>query len=145
MNLDWEVPGFSKPQSVGSRDWGSEDLLEISSKKWSLKRLFLKKGSKGGLQFHRLKDEGGYLVSGQLLVRFGTPGMNLQKKILYPGDSFHFPPLCIHQEEALSDCLIIEVSTPHFNDRVRVEDLFDINNDSLGGLPSTDLQDIDFR
>ena len=32
-------------------------------------------------------------------------------------------------------CKIIEASSPHFNDRVRVESLFGIKDD--GGLPST--------
>ena len=46
---------------------------------------------------------------------------NSDKKILKKGDVFHFPPKMIHQEKALTNCKIIEVSTPHFNDRVRVE------------------------
>ncbi len=145
MTQDWLSPVFGKPQSVGDRDWGTEDLLEIASKKWSLKKLFIKKGSKGGLQYHRLKDEGGYLLSGKLLIRYGFPDTGLEEKVLAPGDSFHFPPMCIHQEEALSDCLILEVSTPHFNDRVRVEELFGIDNKDLDGLPSTNLSDIEQR
>ena len=145
MNHSWTAPTFSEPQSVGSRDWGTEELLELASKEWMLKKLFIKKGSKGGLQYHRLKNEGGYLVSGQLLVRFGFPNTGLEERVLNPGDSFHFPPMCIHQEEALSDCLILEVSTTHFNDRVRVEDLFDIKDKTLGGLPLTKLHDIEHR
>ena len=42
-------------------------------------------------------------------------------KILSKGKIFHFPPGVIHQEKALTDVEIIEASTPHFNDRVRVE------------------------
>ena len=85
------------------------------------------------------------MVSGQLLVRFGFPDTVLEEKILGPGDTFHFPPMCIHQEEALSDCLILEVSTPHFNDRVRVEELFGIDSNALAGLPSTNIHDIEHR
>ena len=32
-----------------------------------------------------------------------------------------FSTRAVHQEIALSNCTIIEASTPHFNDRVRVE------------------------
>ena len=145
MNHSWTSPIFGQPQSVGPRDWGTEELLEIASKNWTLKRLCLKKGSKGGLQYHRLKNEGGYLVSGKLLVRFGFPETGLEEVILSPGDSFHFPPMCIHQEEALSDCTILEVSTPHFNDRVRVEELFGIEDNALYGLHSTSINDIELR
>ena len=35
-----------------------------------------------------------------------------------------FPKGSIHQETALSDVELIEVSTPFFNDRVRVEENF---------------------
>ena len=59
-----------------------------------------------------------------------------------PGDCFRFKPYCIHQEEAIEDTTIIEVSTPFANDRVRVENLF--NLDTLPGLPSTSPEDIEF-
>ena len=64
-------------------------------------------------------------------------------KILKKGDVFHFPPGIPHQEEALTKCIIIEASTPHFNDRVRVEKKYGII--SKGGLPTTSLQDIRFK
>jgi len=36
--------------------------------------------------------------------------------------------------------VLIEASTPHFNDRVRVEEKYGV--ESNGGLPSTTLQEI---
>ncbi len=139
MNFKVE-PIFSQPKSLGDRDWGTEELLELSSGKWSLKKLFIKKGFKGGLQFHRKKDEGGYLVQGKLKIRYIDKSKKLQELLLNSGESFRFPPECIHQEEAITDCIIIEVSTPHLHDRVRVEDQFGLEVD--GGLPSTDLSEI---
>ena len=68
-----------------------------------------------------MKDEGGILISGELLIRYSEDNLLLKEKIIKPGESFHFPPYCIHQEEALKDSIIIEVTTPHFNDRVRME------------------------
>ena len=65
---------------------------------------------------------------------------NLKEKIIEAGESFHFPPFCIHQEEAITDCLIIEVTTPHLNDRVRMEKFFGINK--IDGLPSTSKDEI---
>ena len=139
MNFKVE-PTFSNPKSLGKRDWGTEELLELSSGKWSLKKLFIKKGFKGGLQFHRKKDEGGYLVKGKLIIRYIDKSNNIKELLLRSGQSFRFPPQCIHQEEAVTDCLIIEVSTPHLNDRVRVEDQFGL--EVKGGLPSTEFSDI---
>ena len=64
----------------------------------------------------------------------------MKEKTISEGQSFHFPPYCIHQEEAITDCLIIEVSTPHLNDRIRVEKHFNLEEEP--GLPSTNYGDI---
>ena len=61
--------------------------------------------------------------------------LNLSNKILKAGDVFHFPPGAVHQEEALTNCQIIEASSPHFNDRVRVDERYGFS--SKNGLPST--------
>jgi len=126
---------FPKIKSAGPRPWGQEIILAIIPKKLSLKLLKIKKNKKGGLQYHHKKNECGYLLKGKLLIRFDKGNGVLAQKILKPGSSFHFPPGSVHQEEALSDCIIIEASTPHFNDRVRVEKNYGISN--FSGLPST--------
>ena len=131
---------FPKPQIVGKRNWGKEILLAIVKKKFSLKLLIMKKGSKGGLQYHHKKNECGYVLSGNLLIRYDNGKGKITKKILKSGEVFHFPPGAIHQEEAISKCKIIEVSTPHFNDRVRVEKKY--NLPSEGGLPSTRINEV---
>ena len=55
----------------------------------------------------------------------------------------HFPPGLVHQEEALEDCFIIEASTPHFNDRVRMEESYGLGLPS--GLPTTEESQIEIR
>lgn len=126
---------FPKIKSAGPRPWGQEIILAIIPKILSLKLLKIKKNKKGGLQYHHKKNECGYLLKGKLLIRFDKGNGKLTQKILKPGSSFHFPPGSVHQEEALSDCVIIEASTPHFNDRVRVEKNYGISDSS--GLLST--------
>jgi mannose-6-phosphate isomerase-like protein (cupin superfamily) len=134
---------FPKPQSVGERPWGTEDLLALVSKQFSLKRLRVKAGSKGGVQYHRLKDEVAILISGKMLIRYDLGNKVLQEKIIEPGDVVHFPPGLVHQEEAITDCELIEASSPHFNDRVRVEENYGFGEPV--GLPSTNLDDIELR
>ncbi len=131
---------FPKPKIVGKRDWGEEKLLVLISKILSLKMLTLKKGKKGGLQYHHKKNECGILLSGELLIRYDNGNGKLLSKVLKSGDCFHFPPGAVHQEEALKTCKIIEASTPHFNDRVRVENFY--NLDIKEGLPSTTKKDV---
>ena len=46
---------FPAPKDMGKRDWGTETLLAVVPEKFSLKKLFLKAGYKGGLQYHHKK------------------------------------------------------------------------------------------
>jgi mannose-6-phosphate isomerase len=131
---------FPTPKVVGKRDWGHEYLLVLIPKVLSLKKIFIKKGKKGGLQYHHKKNECGYLVSGKLLIKFDNGKGELINKIIKKGKCFHFPPGAVHQEYALTNCIIIEASTPHFNDRVRVEEKYGINK--TGGLPSTSKKQV---
>ena len=131
---------FPRKKKIGKRNWGEEILVALIPKKISLKILKIKKGKKGGLQYHRKKDECGIIVSGKLMVTFDNGNGKLKKKILKKGDTFHFPPGAVHQELALTDCQIIEASTPHFNDRVRVEKHYGIRN--ISGLKTTKISEV---
>lgn len=131
---------FPKIKSAGKRPWGKEEILAIIPKKISLKLLKIKKGSKGGLQYHRKKNECGYILKGKLIIRYDNGNGKLIEKIIGPGTSFHFPPGAVHQEEAITNCEIIEASTPHFNDRVRVEKKYGI--DDISGLRTTNYKEI---
>ena len=134
---------FPKKKSLGKRNWGFEHLLVLIPKVLSLKKIYIKKGNKGGLQYHHKKNECGYIVNGKLLVRYDKGNGKLIKKTLKKGDTFHFSPGLVHQEEALTNCTIIEASSPHFNDRVRVESKYGVKNSS--GLQSTKKNQVIFR
>ena len=131
---------FPEPVDLGERIWGEEVLLAVVSGKYSLKRLLVRAGCKGGLQYHRLKDEVAVLISGQMIIRTDNGSGKLIERIVGPGDVVHFAPGVVHQEEAITDCVLIEASTPHFNDRVRVEEIY--GNSETEGLPTTSLEDI---
>jgi quercetin dioxygenase-like cupin family protein len=131
---------FPKRKTIGQREWGEEILVALIPKKISLKILKIKKGKKGGLQYHRKKNECGIITSGKLKIIFDNGGGKLLTKILKRGDSFHFPPGAIHQEHAITDCQIIEASTPYFNDRVRVEKKFKLKEEF--GLRTTKASEI---
>jgi mannose-6-phosphate isomerase len=134
---------FPISQSVGERPWGTEDLLALASEKFSVKRLFVKAGNKGGLQYHRKKDEVAVILTGTMKIRYDLGDGVLRERIVNSGDVVHFPPLLVHQEEAVTDCVIIEASTPHFNDRVRVEEVYGMGRPI--GLPSTTEDEIELR
>ena len=131
---------FPEPLDLGERIWGEEVLLAVVSGKYSLKRLLVRAGCKGGLQYHRLKDEVAVVISGQMIIRTDNGSGKLVERIVGPGDVVHFAPGVVHQEEAITDCVLIEASTPHFNDRVRVEEIY--GSSETEGLPTTSIDDI---
>ena len=74
-------------------------------------------------QYHNIKDETVYLLSGNLVYRVwdGDTPRDVDLKI---GEAFRITPKTVHQMEAVTDCDILEVSTPHLDDVVRLEDRY---------------------
>ena len=134
------IPEFPESESVGPRQWSEEILVSLVPEKFMMKKLYINKGSKGNLQYHRKKDEVHIMIHGKMKITFDDGTGNLEDRILEAGDVAHYPPGAIHQEEALEDCFIIEASTNHFNDRVRCEELYGVA--PLEGLPTTSEEEI---
>lgn len=133
-------PAFYRPLDVGMRPWGVEEVVAMVPGVATCKLLRIREGNKGRLQRHHLKDEAGYVLEGTLRVRWAD-GEIICERTLEAGESFHFPPGCIHQEEAVTDCTVIEVSTPHGNDREGCEPLFGLAAPS-DALPSTSPDEV---
>lgn len=84
------------------------------------KVLYYTPGHLPALQYHREKDETFYLLSGECWVDYDTGDGKLARVRMLPGASYHVPPGAVHRVEAITDCVMVEASTPHFEDRVRV-------------------------
>lgn len=123
-----------QPQDMGPRDWGVETLI-VQTEQYIGKRLEMRAGTAGGLQYHRHKDEAFLLVSGKALVTSDNGDGALTHLFLTPGQMVHVPPGTPHRVTALSACVFYEWSTPHFNDRVRVE--ADYGETVTGGLQTS--------
>lgn len=121
------------PQTL-SREWGDE-IFVAETDKYLGKVLQMRAGTKGGLQYHTEKDETFYLVSGRAIVRSDDGFGQLMSIMMLPGESYHIPPGAPHQVEAIEDCVFFEASTPHYDDRVRVEAEYGLPTG--GGLPTT--------
>ncbi len=76
------------------------------------------------LQFHEVKDETIYLHSGQAEVEIREPGHADDVHVVAPGAAFRIRPGTLHRLRALEDSTFLEVSTPHLDDVVRVEDRY---------------------
>jgi mannose-6-phosphate isomerase-like protein (cupin superfamily) len=130
---------FPRPKDVGPREWGREELLHTMPGKFTLKRIEMKAGAVGGLQYHHRKDECGVMIEGQMIVTHDN-GNGLVDRVCWPGDVFYFPQGAVHRATAVTDVVYIEASTPFLNDRQHVEHLYGLPE--AGGLPSTQPEDV---
>jgi mannose-6-phosphate isomerase-like protein (cupin superfamily) len=121
-------------RDVGERSWGREILLS-QTPHYISKLLLMRAGTAGGLQAHRVKDETFYLHSGKALVTTDFGDGVLTELEMHEGESYHIPPGAVHRVHALTDCVFFEASTPHFDDRVRLEGKYNLPDS--GGLPTT--------
>ena len=77
------------------------------------------------MQYHNRKDETVYLLSGKIIYRVQKNGADTLADVqLKVGESFRIIPGTIHQMVALTDCDVLEVSTPEVDDIVRLSDKY---------------------
>src|SRR3954463_11777564 len=104
------------------KPWGWE-LIWADTELYVGKILFVKAGESLSLQFHNEKDESWYVQSGRAKVELGAAGQTvLNSEIVGEGPSFPYRPGPVHRVTALEDTTILEVSTPHLDDVVRLDD-----------------------
>ncbi len=65
------------------------------------------------------------MQSGKAKLELGAAGdAVLKEEIVGPGAAFHYAPGTVHRVTAIEDTDILEVSTPHLDDVVRLEDAY---------------------
>ncbi len=107
------------PRELGPKSWGTE-LLIAETSSYIGKVLWMHAGKGGRLQYHERKDETFYLLSGLATVRWRADDGEIYQTQMEPGQAFHVPPGAWHQVTAIKDCVIVEASSPVFDDRVVV-------------------------
>ncbi len=105
------------------KPWGHETIWAHTDR-YVGKILHIKAGEALSVQYHERKDETVYLLRGHLLYRVALEGGELQDVHLREGESFRISPPTVHQMEAVTDCDILEVSTPELDDVVRLKDRY---------------------
>ncbi len=106
------------------KPWGWE-LIWAETDKYLGKLLFVRAGEALSLQYHELKDEAWLVREGRARLELGEVGSDgLEEVELREGDALRFPPGTLHRVTAVEDTLIVEVSTPHPDDVVRVDDRY---------------------
>lgn len=111
-----------EPRRV-EKPWGHE-IWWADTASYAGKILFVRSGESLSLQYHREKDETSYLLSGRLRLSQGPSAADLGECEVEPGRSWRNEPGVMHSIEALEDSLVLEVSTPHLDDVVRLSDRY---------------------
>jgi mannose-6-phosphate isomerase len=106
------------------KPWGWE-LIWAETGDYVGKILFVAAGHSLSLQYHERKDESWFVQSGRARLELGASGAAVLNEVaIGPGEAFHYPPGTVHRVTALEDTTILEVSTPHLDDVIRLEDAY---------------------
>jgi mannose-6-phosphate isomerase-like protein (cupin superfamily) len=106
------------------KPWGHE-LIWALTDVYCGKLLFVKAGHSLSLQYHEAKEESWLIHSGLARIELGAVGEeHLAEETVGPGATFHFIPGTVHRITAVEDTTILEVSTPHLDDVVRLADSY---------------------
>jgi len=99
------------------------ELLWSNTDHYAGKVIHIAAGKRLSLQYHEMKYESVYVLSGTLHLHLGQ-GDDAKVVLLAAGESADIPVGQIHRFAAPDDqdVQLIEVSTPHLDDVVRLED-----------------------
>jgi mannose-6-phosphate isomerase-like protein (cupin superfamily) len=111
-----------QPRRV-EKPWGHE-LWWANTDAYAGKLLYVEAGHRLSLQLHRKKDETSYLLSGRLRLTRGPAAEDLSEQEIGPGHAWRVEPGTVHTIEAIEDAVVLEASTPHLDDVVRLEDRY---------------------
>jgi len=108
------------------KPWGEELWINGRHPTFAFKRIKINAGHRTSLQYHELKRETNLLLAGRARLHYNTEAGR------HDGPFFAEPieavsvvdvdPLVLHRIEAVSDITLFEVSTPHLDDVIRVND-----------------------
>jgi mannose-6-phosphate isomerase-like protein (cupin superfamily) len=118
------VGAFAFAQRHIDKPWGWEQIW-AESDQYVGKILFVRAGEALSRQYHNQKDETWYFQSGRAEVELARAGEDkTATAVVEPGAAFHLKPGTVHRLRAIENTTVFEVSTPHLEDVVRLEDLY---------------------
>jgi mannose-6-phosphate isomerase len=112
------------------KPWGYE-LIWAHTDQYVGKILHVNPGESLSLQYHEVKDETIFLLAGEMRFWAGLSLEELKEVHLAAGEAFRVKPGTVHRMEAVTEVDILEASTPHLEDVVRLDDRY-------GRIPSGD-------
>lgn len=115
------------------KPWGRE-IWYADQAAYAGKILEVTAGKRLSLQYHERKTETLYLLSGRVLVTYlpvvageaptAAKVSTKHEHVWEAGQALHIPVRTIHRFAAVTDAVLLEVSTPDLTDVVRLQDDF---------------------
>jgi quercetin dioxygenase-like cupin family protein len=114
-----------------AKPWGYE-LIWAHTEHYVGKLLHIDAGHALSVQYHNQKDETIFVLRGRMKYRVqraeqgahGAAEAELEEFEMAEGDSWRNTPGMVHQMIAITDCDVLEASTPHLDDVVRLVDRY---------------------
>jgi mannose-6-phosphate isomerase-like protein (cupin superfamily) len=125
---------FLAPE-IHPKAWG-EEIWWINHGKYCAKSLKFLAGKEFSDHYHWIKEETWICVSGELVLEYyDLANADKRTKTIKPGDVIHVPPGNPHKLRAITDALIWEVSSRHFDsDSYRIGKGSSQNQSALGAF-----------
>jgi len=114
-----------------TKPWGWEILFTPSILPYTGKIIFVRSGKKLSLQYHDQKQETLCLLEGKGILWLETENDQIAKLPMAPKTGYTISQGQKHRVEAITDCLIIEASTPQIGKTYRVEDDYNRGDEEL--------------
>jgi mannose-6-phosphate isomerase-like protein (cupin superfamily) len=106
------------------KPWGYE-IIWAHTDRYVGKVLHINAGHALSVQYHNRKDETVYLLSGEMKYWVKLEGDGELRDVrLSVGQAFRITPGTVHYMEAVTDCDVLEASTPELDDVVRLQDRY---------------------
>lgn len=106
---------------VVQKPWGKEIWLELNDN-YCYKRIHINAGTRTSFQYHEKKLETNFIASGEAEIWLENDEGEIIKTKMGPGEYFTVHPPKKHRVIAITDLILMEVSTPEVDDVIRIQD-----------------------
>ncbi len=115
-------PHAFEPTKV-EKPWGYE-ILWAHTDRYVGKILHIEPGQLLSLQYHEKKHESIYVLRGRMIFRYRDAAGELLEREMIAGQAQQVPTGMVHQFEAIERTDVLEASTPHLDDVIRLKDKY---------------------
>jgi mannose-6-phosphate isomerase len=125
---DWHYD--ESEAKVVDKPWGREVWINYRNaeevgdeeKRYVMKKLYIKKGTRTSFQYHEYKVETNFLIEGSVEAWFEDKKGHIDVKVLNKGSIWSIPAGVKHRIVTLEDIILIESSSTEVDDVIRIED-----------------------